>query len=140
MERPGDLACCTLIHVDDHGMWQAWFAGPGLDIALPDQQMVPEDRHFQLGSTINGLGVALFADWRVAEDMASGALVSAFGHLVPTACAWHLIHPGQSQLSATARTVHDCIIRMAWSDTLRRPAPTSTAGAPGPSVSRNAGS
>lgn len=140
IERPEDLARCTLIHVDDRGMWQEWFAGHGVDITLPDRQMVLEDRHFQLSSTINGLGVSLFADWLVAEELASGALVSPFADLFPTAYAYHLIYPRESQLSATARTVHDCIIRMAWSDTLRRPAPTPGPGASGPRVSRNAGS
>jgi LysR family transcriptional regulator, glycine cleavage system transcriptional activator len=127
--EPADLARCTLIHVDDHGMWQEWFARHGLDITLPNRQMVLEDRHFQLSSTIDGLGVSLFADWLVAEELARGALVSPFDELCPTDYAYHLIHPKDIQLSPTARTVHDCIIRMAWTDTMRRSTPTSARAA-----------
>jgi LysR family transcriptional regulator, glycine cleavage system transcriptional activator len=123
-----DIARCTLIHVDDHGMWQEWFArtaegaGPGIGqpVSLPERQMVLEDRHFQLSSTINGLGVSLFADWLVAEELASGKLVSVFDRLFDTDYGYFIIYPRDSQLSTTARTVHDSIIRMAWSDLSRR--------------------
>jgi LysR family glycine cleavage system transcriptional activator len=83
------------------------------------------DRHFQLSSTINGLGVSLFADWLVAEELATGALVSPFDRMFETDYAYYLIRPKDSQLSTTARMVHDCIIRMAWSDPSRHPAQRS---------------
>ena len=125
-----DIQRCTLIHVDDHGMWQEWFDRNGLDISRPDRQMVLEDRHFQLSSTINGLGVSLFAEWLVAEELASGALVSPFDRRFETAYAYYLIHPKDGQLSTAARMVHDCIIRMAWADPSRRPLqkPTTAPG------------
>lgn len=118
---PEDVARCTLIHADDLGMWQEWFAGTGQEVALPDRQLVMVDRHFQLGSTINGVGLSLFADWLIADELASRRLVSPFAGSFATDYAYYIIHPKDIDLSATARLVHDSIVRMAAAERSRLP-------------------
>ena len=36
--------------------------------------MMLEDRHFQLSSTINGLGISLFAQWLIKGELKSGSI------------------------------------------------------------------
>jgi len=91
--RPEDLRRCTLVHVDDTRMWSEWYEHHGLDLSPTHSKMVLEDRHFQLSSTINGLGVSLFAHWLVEEELESGALVNPFGTLIPTAFSYFAITP-----------------------------------------------
>ncbi|MCR9126883.1 MAG: LysR substrate-binding domain-containing protein [Rhodobacteraceae bacterium] len=109
---PADLETCTLLHVDDERMWAEWFANAGLTRAGTQPQMMLEDRHFQLSSTINGLGVSLFAEWLVQAELSQGALVDPFGHGWDTTFAYHLIHPRDAQLPVAAQVVHDWIMAL----------------------------
>jgi len=93
IRTPGDLSDCTLLHVDDTRMWDEWFAQNGLMRQANQPEMMLEDRHFQLSSTINGLGVSLFAAWLVEAELAAGALVNPFGRLFETSFAYHVIRP-----------------------------------------------
>ncbi|MBT0958971.1 LysR family transcriptional regulator [Alphaproteobacteria bacterium KMM 3653] len=104
---PSDLPRCNLLHVDDTGMWGEWFALNGLTMARGQPQMMLEDRHFQLSSTINGLGISLFASWLVREELESGALISPFGCTFDTAYAYHLILPQLKGASPAIRQFRD---------------------------------
>jgi LysR family glycine cleavage system transcriptional activator len=97
-------------------MWEEWFADN--DVQLPDTplQMMLEDRHFQLSSTINGLGVSLFAAWAVQSELESGELVNPFGTTFTTSFAYHLIVPRNADLSPSGRKFHDWLL-----DLSRRP-------------------
>lgn len=118
---PEDVTRCSLIHADDLGMWQEWFSGTGQQVTLPDRQLVLVDRHFQLGSTINGVGLSLFAEWLIAEELANRKLVSPFAGSFSTDYAYYIIYPRDIDLSPTAWLVHDCIVQMASEDQSRRP-------------------
>lgn len=110
ISSPRDLARCTLLHVDDTQMWDDWFHRNGLTLAPSQQQMMLEDRHFQLSSTINGLGVSLFAWWLVRKEMESGELVDPFAHRFETSFAYHLVCPRERDLSPSARWVRDWLL------------------------------
>lgn len=88
---PDDLRNCMLLHVDDTRMWEEWLTTNGLRLPAAQSQMMLEDRHFQLSSTINGLGVSLFASWLVEAELARGDLVDPFGQEFATDYAYHLI-------------------------------------------------
>jgi len=107
---PRDLTGCTLIHVDDTRMWDEWFAGNGLALSSATPQMMLEDRHFQLSSTINGLGVSLFAAWAVAEEIRTGALVDPFGRSFETTFAYHLIVPRGRPFLSPAQVFRDWLL------------------------------
>lgn len=91
--QPDDVHACTLLHVDDSRMWEEWLTMNELKTNSAQSQMMLEDRHFQLSSTINGLGVSLFASWLVQEELKSGVLVNPFGRNFETSFAYHLIVP-----------------------------------------------
>ncbi len=83
----------NLLHVDDSRMWEEWLAMNSVKASFAQTQMMLEDRHFQLSSTINGLGVSLFASWLVQDELESGVLVNPFGRNFETSFAYHLIVP-----------------------------------------------
>ncbi|MDU8912295.1 LysR substrate-binding domain-containing protein [Aestuariicoccus sp. MJ-SS9] len=103
IRKPSDLAECTLLHVDDTRMWEEWFTDNDVLLPATPSQMMLEDRHFQLSSTINGLGVSLFASWAVRPEIESGALVNPFDTTFATSFAYHLIVPLNADLSPSVR-------------------------------------
>lgn len=122
IEKLEDVAGCTLLHVDDYGMWEEWFENNDLNTPPSARQMLLKDRHFQLSSTINGLGLSLFADWLVDKELVSGALVSPFGESFVTDYAYFLIYPKERPLSEMGKFLHDYIIKMTKRDLTKRPA------------------
>lgn len=90
---PDDLRSCTLIHVDDTRMWDEWFERNCVPRSATQPQMLVEDRHFQLSSTVNGIGVSLFARWLIQDEIQAGTLVEPFGRSFSTSFAYHLIVP-----------------------------------------------
>lgn len=125
IRTPADLAKCTLLHVDDTRMWEEWFADHDVRLPAPPSQMMLEDRHFQLSSTSNGLGVSLFAAWAVQSELDSGDLVNPFDRTFATSFAYHLIVPKSATLSPSARKLHDWLC-----DISRRARPVATPDAP----------
>jgi LysR family transcriptional regulator, glycine cleavage system transcriptional activator len=103
---PADLQRCTLLHVDDTRMWEECLAASGLVLDKAQPQMMLEDRHFQLSSTINGLGVSLFASWLVQDELAAGTLVNPFGRVFETGFAYHLVMPKVVEPSPAIQQFH----------------------------------
>jgi len=103
---------CTLLHVDDTRMWEEWCALNALSLPVEQSQMMLEDRHFQLSSTINGLGVSLFAAWAVQAELERGDLVNPFGRRFETSFAYHLVVPRNAGLSAMAQQFRDWLIEV----------------------------
>lgn len=102
LRKHTDIHNLPLLHVDDNSMWGEWFANAGLDMRLNKRQTTLDDRHFQLASTINGLGVSLFAESMIAPELRSGILINPFGHSFPTRFTYHLVVPESAQLSSSA--------------------------------------
>lgn len=112
INQPSDLRQCTLLHVDDSRMWEEWLATNDVQPQGAQSQMMLEDRHFQLSSTINGLGVSLFASWLVRDELQSGALVNPFGRNFETSFAYHLILPKGSTPSRPVRQFSDWLLQV----------------------------
>ncbi|MGQ3192755.1 LysR substrate-binding domain-containing protein [Neoaquamicrobium sediminum] len=93
LREPSDILGCTLLHVDDTRMWEEWLTANDMTLAAAQPQMMLEDRHFQLSSTINGLGVSLFASWLVKDELEKGTLVNPFGRFFDTSFAYHVVIP-----------------------------------------------
>jgi len=110
--QPKDLHACTLLHVDDRRMWEEWLTMNALKANATQSQMMLEDRHFQLSSTINGLGVSLFASWLVQDELKSGALVNPFGRDFDTSFAYHLIIPNGKDPSKPVREFCDWLLEV----------------------------
>jgi LysR family glycine cleavage system transcriptional activator len=103
VREPADLLGCTLLHVDDTRMWEEWMAGKGLVLDAAQPQMMLEDRHFQLSSTINGLGVSLFTSWLVRDELERGTLVNPFGQVFDTSFAYHVVVPRAAEPSPSVQ-------------------------------------
>lgn len=111
--QPSDIQRCTLLHVDDKRMWAEWMEQCGTTLRAEQPGMMLEDRHFQLSSTINGLGVSLFAEWLVQGELASGALVNPFGQSYPTSFSYYLVTPKGPPLASTVQRVKDWFVKLA---------------------------
>lgn len=110
--QPSDVQRCTLLHVDDKRMWAEWMERCGTSLRAEQPSIMLEDRHFQLSSTINGLGISLFADWLVQGELASGALVNPFGQSYPTSFGYHLVTPKGPPLAPSAKRVRDWFLKL----------------------------
>jgi len=110
LKELADINNCNLLHVDDEGMWAEWFLANKITSATTQSKMMLQDRHFQLSSTINGLGVSLFASWLVKNELESGELVNPFKREFDTSFAYHLIVPNKISLSQSARKFKSWVI------------------------------
>lgn len=108
-----DLNQCTLLHVDDERMWAEWMSKNGQAVDPNQPHMMLDDRHFQLSSTINGLGVSLFVDWLVEDELQRGVLVNPFGCAFGTTFAYYLITPKDIALSARAVEIRTWLLSLA---------------------------
>lgn len=115
---PADVATCPLLHVDDQCMWAEWFEAAGLDLSVNRRQTTLEDRHFQLASTVNGLGVSLFAESMVQSELRSGILVNPFGQSFPTMFAYHLVTPKAGEASLASQAFSKWLLDLCRSATL----------------------
>ncbi len=108
-----DLKRCTLLHVDNEHMWSEWMAKNEQELASKHSGMMLDDRHFQLSATINGLGVSLFVEWLVQEELRTGQLVNVFGRSFSTSLAYHVISPKDIVLQPRAREIRDWFLSLA---------------------------
>ena len=111
IDAPFDLSHCTLLHVDNEDMWVEWCGNNGLALSESQPQMMLEDRHFQLSSTINGLGVSLFAKWLITNELREGVLVDVFDRDFDTAFAYHLIVPKDLPPSKSSQVFRDWLLK-----------------------------
>ena len=99
---PEELKKHALLHVDDESRWQEWFTNNQLEFLPSKSQLIPQEPHFQLSSTINGLGVALFPESMIQNELSTGALINPFGHTFDTSFAYYLGIPNGTYLSRSA--------------------------------------
>jgi LysR family transcriptional regulator, glycine cleavage system transcriptional activator len=117
-----DLRKCTLLHVDNEEMWSEWMVENGHELAPHHSRMMLDDRHFQLSATINGLGVSLFVEWLVQDELRDGHLVQLFGRSFSTAFAYYLISPKDIVLQPRALEIKDWLLSL---PTPTKPQPVS---------------
>ncbi|MFK7860088.1 MAG: LysR substrate-binding domain-containing protein [Granulosicoccus sp.] len=110
IEQPSDLNRCKLLHVDDTRMWDEWLSANDCPSSNTEPQMILEDRHFQLSSTINGLGVSLFASWLAKNELDRGDLVDPFGKTFKTSFAYHLIVPKNFELQPAVKNFQSWLL------------------------------
>ncbi|MBD3679008.1 MAG: hypothetical protein HUJ27_11515 [Rhodobacteraceae bacterium] len=91
-------------------MWAEWFSTHRMTLSASNSQMILEDRHFQLSSTINGLGVSLFASWTVRNELERGDLVDPFQRETDTSFAYYVIVPRNIDLSTPAKRFRDWLV------------------------------
>ena len=97
-----DLRNRILLHVDDEARWREWFTNNKLAPPPLRGNWAPQEPHFQISSTINGLGVALIPHSMIQSELESGVLVNLFGCTYATSFAYYLGIPNGIPLSGSA--------------------------------------
>ena len=90
IHEEADLRNRALLHVDDESRWREWFANNKLAAPPSRGNLIPQEPHFQISSTINGLGVALIPHSMIQSELESGVLVNLFGCTYATSFAYYL--------------------------------------------------
>ena len=90
IHEEADLRNRALLHVDDESRWREWFANNKLAAPPSRGNLIPQEPHFQISSTINGLGVALIPHSMIQSELETGVLVNLFGCTYATSFAYYL--------------------------------------------------
>ena len=99
IHEEADLRNRALLHVDDESRWREWFANNKLAAPPSRGNLIPQEPHFQISSTINGLGVALIPHSMIQSELESGVLVNLFCCTYATSFAYYLGIPTGIPLS-----------------------------------------
>lgn len=102
IHEEADLKNRALLHVDDETRWREWFIDNQLAPPPSQGNLTPQEPHFQISSTINGLGVALIPHSMIQSELESGVLVNLFGCTYATSFAYYLGIPNGIPLSGSA--------------------------------------
>ena len=102
IREESDLKNLALLHVDDETRWQEWFTNNQITPPLWRENLIPQEPHFQISSTINGLGVALLPHSMIKTDLETGVLVNVFDRTYTTSFAYYLGIPNRIPLSDSA--------------------------------------
>jgi DNA-binding transcriptional LysR family regulator/transcription elongation GreA/GreB family factor len=93
----------------------------------PGARMLADDIRFLRQTTLEGLGIAMFPEILVAEDLAAGRLHRVLDDFQTIELTVHALHPHARHAPASVRAFLDHLAawfrRPAWEDTLRRAAP-----------------
>ncbi|MBC2835770.1 LysR substrate-binding domain-containing protein [Paragemmobacter straminiformis] len=93
LARAEDILTRPLLMIESRtGDWGRWLAAQGLPGQRPQAMMFDQFATMQQGA-IHGLGIALLPSFLVAEDLAVGRLVPAWGKPVPSNGAYWLVWP-----------------------------------------------
>ncbi len=119
IESERDVDRCTLLHVDDNGMWSEWFERVRDISNGSEAEMLLEDRGFQLSATLNGLGLSLFVESFVHDELKRGTLVNPLGRSYETRYGYYLVQPAGTVLSKPASIFRKWILdgadlNLAW--------------------------
>ncbi len=111
-----DLANHSLLHVDDHRMWEHWLGRAGADKSLADKGLLMSDRHFQLSATLSGVGVSLFVKSFIENELDKGTLVCPLALEYETDYAYYLARSKHLKLDAAAMRFYNWILSQAMKE------------------------
>ena len=102
IQKESDLKNRALLHVDDETRWREWFINNQLTPPLLRENLIPQEPHFQISSTVNGLGVALIPHSMIKPELETGVLVNVFEQTYATSFSYYLGIPNRIPLSDSA--------------------------------------
>lgn len=110
LDTPADLLAYTLLHEENRGAWQRWFAAAGMpDVSLGRAQIFTEG-NLVLQAALRGHGVALVDRAFAAEDIAEGRLVQPFDLSIRYGAYW-LVARSFKRLSPEAQAFRAWLLR-----------------------------
>ena len=113
IRKIADLSNHSLLHVDNHMMWQQWLKRAEADEALAEKGLLMSDRHFQLSATLNGVGVSLFIRSFIQNELDKGTLVCPLALEYDTDYAYYLARSKRLKHSVAATRFYEWILSQA---------------------------
>jgi LysR family glycine cleavage system transcriptional activator len=102
---PQDLAQATLLRSED--AWTPWFEAAGLSLPEPSGGVMFEDLSMQIGSAVDGDGVALVRHIVAMQEIAAGNLVRLFDLATPCTDEYYLVSPPRALQKPQVRAFRD---------------------------------
>ena len=109
LEAPDDLYRATLLCGDIPEDWSMWLAAAGCEHAPPAGPHLGDDAAI-LQAAVDGQGVALGRSLLVADDIATGRLVTPFPQYLEASYAYWLVRPAGSDASNAIDAVRDWLV------------------------------
>ena len=110
LDTPADLLAYTLLHEENRGAWQRWFAAAGLPDASLGRAQIFTEGNLVLQAALRGHGVALVDRAFAAEDIAEGRLVQPFDLSIRYGAYW-LVARSFKRLSPEAQAFRAWLLR-----------------------------
>lgn len=120
LRQIADLAHHSLLHSSiqpDH--WADWLQHVGCTDVDARRGLMFESVSLAYQAAIEGVGIAMGQLALVADDLASGRLVSPFGQILPTSSGFYLIYPERMKRVALFQSFRQWILAQAQEDQLR---------------------
>jgi len=116
LDAPGDLAHCTLLHVDWYAAagtqpdWSMWLKIAGVDGVDSSKGPVFTSDSLAVEAAINGGGVALVSEFLVRDDLDRGRLVKPFDLVLPSSHWYWFLCPPESLERPKVRAFRDWLV------------------------------
>ena len=90
---PAEILSHPILMIESRtGDWGRWFAAQGIAGQRPEGMLFDQFATMQQAA-IHGLGIALLPTFLIADDLASGRLVAAWGNPTPSSGTYWLVSP-----------------------------------------------
>lgn len=95
LEGPAALRGVELLHLNDHGDWEAWFRVAGLPVAQARRGVCFSDMNMVYAAALAAQGVAMGDRFICQQAMADGKLVRPFDLAVQSAESYYVVIPSE---------------------------------------------
>jgi LysR family glycine cleavage system transcriptional activator len=111
LDHPARILDYPLMQLDSRtGDWTRWFSNLGHPVSHPPA-MLFDQFSTMAQAAAHGLGLALLPTFLIAEDLAAGRLVPAFGTPVPALGSYHLVWPEDRSERAPLASFREWLVR-----------------------------
>ena len=95
LDEPAALHGVELLHLQDHGDWEAWFRTAGLPVASARRGVCFSDMNMVYAAALAAQGVAMGDKFICQQAMADGKLVRPFDLAIRSAESYYVVMPSE---------------------------------------------
>lgn len=110
MAEPADILRATLLHLGDHGDWEAWLRLVGLPVEAARSGVTFADMNLVHAAALSSQGSAMGDEFICHRDMADGRLVRPFDISIKAPGAYYLAAPEEKADNPTVKAFRDWIM------------------------------
>ena len=115
LKHPADLVAAP--RIGEEKEWAAWFASAGVEsVGHPAVRLRADFQALEVAAALGGQGVALASPILYAREIASGALVRPFAHMVQLSAGYWVCWPTDRRLSPKIARFRDWVLKAAADD------------------------